>query len=717
MAKEFDLEKRDTSNENRGRGQPFLWLIFIAICIFLLIRHLGITMLWSVLVTLAGFSLVIIFHEFGHFIAAKLTGMKVEAFSIGYPPTLLGIKRTGEGYRIRILPAFFRKRKEAPDGQADEDGLCFTIGRAAKLGETEFRIGLILFGGYVKILGQEDIGRVKTTDDSRSYANKPVWKRMLAIAAGVTFNAILAAILFIVVFNVGIKLLPAVVGGVELGSPAQLAGLRGGDEVIEIAGRRYNLDFSDIATAAALSGKEQKIPVTVRHEDGSVESFRLIAQIDEDSEEKLKRFGIMMPFSLKVDQFENEDAFYEATGLKPGDRIVAVNGREVKTHWQLEEIISNTYEPAVTLTAERIVRVKQEDGTFSEKTELVKSSKIRLIFFAEGQKSTIESGIYSLVPRLRVADVTELVTGPVRKGDIIVAAAGVKDPNYSRFRKVIEEYELKELPLTVLRKEVNEPEKLVTITAQPRRLNDKVIIGVVLEPDFNSPVIAETAVDKNGKKLFDIPSGARIISVGRVKVSSFYDFAEEMKKNIGKDTQITWQLDGRTKGKAEIMADQWSSLPYVTPQIPFNFFKPMERLYKADGLADAIKMGLKRTNVYIQQAYLTVKRLLEGQVSPKSLSGPVGIFSISYQIVTKRPLVDYLFLIALISAFIGVLNALPLLPFDGGHIVFLLIEKIKGSPVSEKIQYSFAAAGWVLVGMLAIYVTFNDVIKTIKLFS
>jgi regulator of sigma E protease len=66
----------------------------------------------------------------------------------------------------------------------------------------------------------------------------------------------------------------------------------------------------------------------------------------------------------------------------------------------------------------------------------------------------------------------------------------------------------------------------------------------------------------------------------------------------------------------------------------------------------------------------------------------------------------------LISAFIAVFNLLPLLPFDGGHLVFLLIEKIKGSPVSGRIQAFAVYAGLVLVGAFFLYVTFNDIIRS-----
>ena len=140
------------------------------------------------LLVLLGFGAVILVHEFGHFIAAKLAGIKVEAFSLFMPPILLGLRRTEDGFRLRILPEVLPK-----EGDESGDGaLSFTFGRKGRASETEYRVGLIPFGGFVKMLGQEDTGPVKTSDDPRSFANKPTGTRAGVLAAGVVFNVISA---------------------------------------------------------------------------------------------------------------------------------------------------------------------------------------------------------------------------------------------------------------------------------------------------------------------------------------------------------------------------------------------------------------------------------------------------------------------------------------------------------------------------------------------
>ena len=98
-----------------------------------------------------------------------------------------------------------------------------------------------------------------------------------------------------------------------------------------------------------------------------------------------------------------------------------------------------------------------------------------------------------------------------------------------------------------------------------------------------------------------------------------------------------------------------------------------------------------------------------GLVSPKQLMGPVGILTFSYRIVAAQPFIYYIYFLGLISASIAVLNFLPLPPFDGGLTVLLLVEKIKGSAISARTQEVIAYAGWGMILLLMLYVTFNDI--------
>jgi regulator of sigma E protease len=145
-----------------------------------------------------GFALLVILHELGHFWAAKAVGMRVEKFSLFFPPTLASVKR----------------------------------------GETEYAIGAIPAGGYVKISGMNPSEDLPDEVRTRAYYSQPVWKRVVVIAAGPAMNLLLAFVLLFVFFwAIGPETGTSRVGQIERGYPA--AGvLQPGDRLVAVDGER-----------------------------------------------------------------------------------------------------------------------------------------------------------------------------------------------------------------------------------------------------------------------------------------------------------------------------------------------------------------------------------------------------------------------------------------------------------------------------------------------
>ncbi len=143
---------------------------------------------------------LILFHELGHFIVAKLFGVKVLKFSLGFGPKLFG----------------------------------------KKIGETEYVVSAIPFGGYVKMLGEgidEEDEPIPVWEEHRAFNNQPILRRMAIVAAGPIFNLLLAFFLFIFFYAVvGEKVLAPEIGKVEMGSPAWMGGLEPGDTILAIDG-------------------------------------------------------------------------------------------------------------------------------------------------------------------------------------------------------------------------------------------------------------------------------------------------------------------------------------------------------------------------------------------------------------------------------------------------------------------------------------------------
>ena len=657
---------------------------------------------WNIFLAMMGFSAVVFIHECGHFLVAKASNIKIEVFSIFLPPILFGIRRTEAGWRVRILPKYFPKE----DDESGDGMLSFTFGKGGKAGETEYRLGLIPLAGYVKMLGQEDIGADKQCDDPRSFGNKSVPVRMAVIVAGVIFNIIAAIGIMSGVYLHGIDRMPAVVGGVRAGSPAQLAGLRAGDEIIEIGGKDGRLDFSDIMVAAALSDVNEPVAIKVRHEDGMIEGYEVVAE--QMMGMPVRLFGIATPISLAIADVKKADALelFAKTGLKAGDRVKSVNGREVKTYWELEELLEGSFVPSVTVVAER----QKEDGAI----ELIESEiGIELLHAAgEVKQESDLAHIYSMVPRLRITAVSN-TNNALKSGDIIVKAGDIENPTYKELRTVTEEHENKEMAMTVLRTGEDGMDREIQAVVVPKKPagSDRIMIGIGVALDSEHAVVAKTIQVEGVSERLDIPRGALITAIDGVRVSNFYDCMRELKNNDGHNVTIDYVVGEHTNGgvgfEVTLNENSITVRRVLGESIPFA---PLEREYKAEGVFDAIAMGSEKSVDFVIQTYSTLKGLFAGNVSMDAMSGPVGIATMTYKAV-EYSFVSFLYLLAFISANLAVINFLPIPVVDGGVFVLLIIEKIKGSPVSVRIQEIITYAGLAFLGVVFIYFTYNDLVR------
>jgi regulator of sigma E protease len=529
---------------------------------------------------------------------------------------------------------------------------------------------------------------------------------MAVISAGVIFNVLAAIGILMIVYLAGIDRMPAVVGGVKPGSPAARAGLRGGDEIIETGGRSENLDFGNIMVAAALSDEGEEVRLKVRHTDGAVEEFGIVAE--KMAGVPLRRFGIITPQTLTVAEVSEAGVaeLYERTGLFPGDRIKAVDGKEVGSHWELMEVVGEAFAPKAKVAAERVDSVSGE-------VEVIES-EIRLTLDVRGGEVEGErdlGSVYSLVPRLMVADISaewESDEGRacLREGDVIVGIGDVANPTYRQMRAVTEAHENKELAVRVLR----EGEE-VTATVVPRwsKKAGKVVIGIGIVFDLERAVVARTVVGEEGTEAPAVPNGAVITAVAEVEVSNFFEIAREIGRGGGESVTIEYRDDKGVEGSTVLMPGEEfveikSAFGEVIP------FEALERLYKAEGLLDAFAMGCKKSVWFIVQTYATLKGLLSRSVSMEAMSGPVGIAAMTYKVV-EHSFLSFMYLLAFISANLAVINFLPIPVVDGGVFVLLIVEKLKGRPVSIRVQEIISYAGLSLIVALFLYLTYNDILN------
>lgn len=228
---------------------------------------------------------VIVFvHELGHHLVAKAFGVRVLTFSLGFGRRLWGFERGGTDYRISLIP----------------------------------------LGGYVNFAGQEP---GQCSEDPRDYVNRPRWQRVLVLLAGPLMNVFLAVVLVAVVFMTGFaardaKDLPPVVGAVEEGSPAAVAGLEPGDRVIAVEGE--DTGSWQQLILAVLTSPEKPLDLVYRR-NGEVSQTTLVPdkvprdQVGEAGIHPLVLIGEVLPASAA-----------EAAGLRVGDAILAIDGSAIE---------------------------------------------------------------------------------------------------------------------------------------------------------------------------------------------------------------------------------------------------------------------------------------------------------------------------------------------------------------------------------------------------
>lgn len=258
----------------------------------------------SFFIAIIALDVLVIVHEFGHFITAKRSGVCVEVFSIGFGPKLVWFKWKG----------------------------------------TEYRISLALFGGYVKFKGDElEESERKLPGDF--YAVSPINRAIVCFAGGF-FNIILAWILYIVIFFQGKPVtedfLATVVGEVKPGSVAEKIGIIPGDRITRINGKPINT-WEELVYGIALS-KDGRVEIDIERNGKIINKSTLITP---DPHTGIKVLGIYNKETIVVDKV------LDGSGLKVGDIIVAINGQKVFRLASLIETIRDNEDKEIILTVIR----------------------------------------------------------------------------------------------------------------------------------------------------------------------------------------------------------------------------------------------------------------------------------------------------------------------------------------------------------------------------
>jgi regulator of sigma E protease len=248
-------------------------------------------------------------HESGHFIVAKLFGVRVLVFSFGFGKRLFG----------------FRK------------------------GDTDYRVSLIPLGGYVRMAG--DTPEETQPGDPAEFLSKPKWQRFLILFAGPFVNLLIAVGFLAAIDMAGTETLVMrpTIGEVKAGKPAARAGLQVGDQIVAVNGEKIE-SFDDLRFAISMHAGT---PLRVEYIRNGVRQTTVLTPEREDTDfGPVGKAGVGSWIDPVVGRVRPDSAAAKA-GVQPGDRIVAVNGKPVTQFTDLDSVFEAAKGAPVTLTVLR----------------------------------------------------------------------------------------------------------------------------------------------------------------------------------------------------------------------------------------------------------------------------------------------------------------------------------------------------------------------------
>ncbi len=714
----------------------------------------------AVLKVAVGLGMVIFVHELGHFLVAKLCGVKCEKFYLGF----------------------------------DIGGWKFC---KFTWGETEYGIGILPLGGYVKMLGQEDnparlqeeLERAKSHGkeeadtenkdenraknrakngqdeqadtetvaeaeaalyDPRSFLAQSVPKRMAIISAGVVMNVIFAFVMAAIAYGMGVKQMPCGVGALAPGQGAWQADLKVDDRIVEIAGKPVH-QFRDLQTSVSLGDIDGGISLVIRRPGVQQE---LTATVMPDRTWLVPRIGISNPRTTSL-LGRDEMLWSKEMDIPPvgpgspadlarprfhhGDRIVEIGGSPVDRFGQIRAQLTQHPDEPLSVTVERAEKGPRFNLCEAPSGPL---GQIKPGPFFGPERITIEVAprpmkrlglVMEMGPVTAVQDHSPAARAGIKPGDRIEKIDGRTPGDPMTLPDRLRKQAGGTVTLTIRREGTDRPIELGAALRQPMTFEVPI-------DDTNWPVtanslgIAYRVENRVERVISGSPAAAAGVKVGDVltratllppdeqtieKLKTEYEKPQLTQTELALDfspekplwpiliavlqsglpgTRVEFDLkDGRSMTLKPYEATDW-----FNPERGFRF-EAVSFDRKASSPSEAVELGAAETIESMTLVLRMLHKVGTQQVSAKAFGGPVEIAKAAYRSASRGTARLLLFL-TLLSANLAVLNFLPIPLLDGGHMVFLVWEGIRGKPANERVQVVLTYLGLAFILGLMVWV-------------
>jgi regulator of sigma E protease len=532
---------------------------------------------------------LILVHELGHFVFAKLFHVKVLRFSLGFGPRIIG----------------------------------FT------LGETEYRLSALPLGGYVRLLGEDPGEPIPPIDRPRALAAKPLWQRYVVVVAGPVFNLLLPLLIYFVHYAGQRTMLPPTIGTVLPDLPAATAGLLPGDKVESVDGRHVRYWEELERTISNSAGKTLRF--AIRRGPDAEERDVTPMEIERTGplrrKERIGWIGVSPRFHLPEIGVLDPSSPAAQAGLKTFDFITAVNGVPVATWTE-----------------------------FSKAVERAGASPLRLNYVRGG---------YSAVPFAHI-EIEE-------PGSAVVIPVAVFD-------------------------------------GAGRRHYESGILSAAL---FVFSVEPGSPADRIGLR-----RGDQIVSLDGTPLAHWDVLREKLAIHPDKEFRLGWTSSAGVRHEATFRQEIRSQLDVNRQEEQRLVFGALNRLaWKTEvpvpitnRFSYAFGHAFEHTGEIIATMVYGFGEILRGHVPLTTLGGPIMI-GYAAGVAAEQGLDQYLWLMAVISVNLGLLNFLPVPILDGGLLMFFTLELFKRRPPSPRARQIATKVGLVIVVTLTIFALRNDVVR------
>ncbi len=722
----------------------------------------------QIIVVIVAFSVLIFVHELGHYLAARLTGVRVERFFVGFDVFGLALKKTYKG--------------------------------------TVYGIGALPLGGYCALAGQNDDPRKERQSNAPDeLQNKPLWARALVFSGGVLMNFLFGFLVLIAAYMYGIPFIPPILGSLDPNGPAAIHGFKTGDRILQVNGRHIG-SFEDAAEAIAMAGAGGEVDVDFQRkgEDGSLKPMTIrVKGRPSNMRGNLNTIGVEPEKSRIVGGVVEDPGFSEllAGKLGVGDEIVAVDGTTIPPNRgeMIEELTGKMPGRTVRLTVQGgaggmhsfnapletygewdlglhiavaignvmpggpadkaglrpgdlVVAYQLPDqaephriGTTREFMEMIMRAAlkpVRVEINRNGDPLTVKTTPALMAGTSHYDPETDTLLGVMgqmegdkgflidavvpgspleglaQPGDYLTGLNGKSLPWGKSIREAVEEEASDSVRLYVQRNQPDDELVGLSMRGGVSDANLSLRLAPRINLEYRRPMIG---VDLAPGPITTVEPGsfADLNLGGTKRLSGSRLVALQYSPDLSKTTLRFLFPEGSPYGSGlktfvtetpdfiredPLAAGLRSRLPIL--------LKTAEEVRPMDFFPAVAAAGRKWVDLSLT-VYRVLHKLVVRTLPLDAVGGPVQLFRI-IKIADDRGFAYFLYILALISVNLGVCNLLPFPVLDGGHLVFLLIEWLMGRPPPPAVKETAQWIGLVCLLFLMLTVTGYDLLHLVK---